>query len=51
MSAIDPRNCAVRLRIAEKYFSTGREEQAANEFVAIARDLQEREVMKTVFCI
>ena len=42
MSALDPRNCAVRLRIAEKYFSTGREEQSANEFVAIARDLQER---------
>jgi tetratricopeptide (TPR) repeat protein len=42
MSALDPRNCAVRLRIAEKYFSTGREDQSADEFVAIARDLQER---------
>ena len=42
MSAIDPRNCAVRLRIAEKYFSNGREDQSADEFVAIARELQER---------
>ena len=42
MSAIDPRNCAVRLRIAEKYFSNGREDQSADEFVAIARELHER---------
>jgi len=42
MFALDPRNCAVRMRIAEKYFLIGREDQSANEFVAIARDLQER---------
>jgi len=42
MLAIDPRNCAVRMRIAEKYYSIGREDQAADEFVAIACDLQER---------
>jgi len=42
MFALDPSNCAVRMRIAEKYFSIGNEEQSADEFVAIARDLQER---------
>lgn len=42
MLAIDPSNYAVRLRVAEKYFSTGREDQAAREFVALACDLQER---------
>lgn len=43
MLALDPGNFAVRLRIAEKYFSTGSEDKAADEFVAIAHDLKERD--------
>lgn len=42
MMALDPSNSAVRLRIAEKYFTTGSEEKSLNEFELLLRDLQGR---------
>ncbi len=42
MLALDPGNSAVRVRIAEKYFTVGSEEQSLNEFEALLLDLKER---------
>ena len=40
--ALEPGNSAVRLRVAEKYFTTGSEEKSFNEFETLLRDLKER---------
>lgn len=41
--ALDPGNSAIRLRIAEKYFTTGNEDKAFAEFETVAIALQENE--------
>jgi len=41
--ALDPRNAAIRLRIAEKCFTTGDETRAFAVFADLARDLKENE--------
>jgi tetratricopeptide (TPR) repeat protein len=40
--ALDSGNSAVKLRAAEKYFSTGSEEKAFNTFASLLSDLKER---------
>jgi tetratricopeptide (TPR) repeat protein len=41
MLALDPKNFAIRLRIAEKYFSTGNEDKSFAEFLSLAQSLKE----------
>ena len=43
MLALDPGNSAVRLRIAEKYFAVGKENNSFDEFLALATDLKSRD--------
>lgn len=43
MLALDPGNSAVRLRIAEKYFTVGKEGRSFDEFLALATDLKSRD--------
>jgi len=40
--ALDSSNSAVRLRLAEKYFTTGSEEKSLNVFISLLQDLKER---------
>ncbi|NJD90380.1 MAG: tetratricopeptide repeat protein [Geobacter sp.] len=43
MLAIDPKNSAARLRLAEKYFTVGDEQKSADIFTELAADLRRRE--------
>lgn len=43
MLAIDPKNAAARLRLAEKYFTIGDEQKSADIFTELATDLRKRE--------
>ncbi len=41
MLALDPQNLAIRLRVAEKYFSTGNEDKSFAEFLSLAQTLKD----------
>lgn len=43
MLAIDPKNSAAKLRLAEKYFTVGDEQKSADLFTELATDLRKRE--------